>query len=423
MDSGEETALCGNSIYGRDVDSLSWDFGMTDGRNFHKMTMYAYRAARLSQVSDSLSQPGNVRHRPSFWTIHQNDEFHQLLQSLQALGMTVLGMDHDYEFNTMFGAFPDMFGMSDDQIAAQPPYVQYFKCDGAIEKGEPGCVDHKFNLTYCPDRQARTSWHPGWKHHALNGHTLAFTVLEVVAQALQAMAQDEPANETLEQKQERLTNSVRQLNDEEQSDYDRMFQSPVPDNLLKYMDSTQWMGDNKDADVTAANKEKMKDIPFESFLKEPAFCHTALLPAEIRYKGILTENFAETGDVLDQVYEKANKQSRIQAAEKDGGAPFLNPQKPTQLLLNSKDDEWETCDEDLIHIDHKDYYYISSTEGWRTLTIPNEASKQYYTEYQAPNSKGWIFICPSRCKIWFVFWFVLFCLLCSYGSPADGDLS
>ena len=140
MDSGEEVGLCVNSIYGRDIDSLSWDFGMTDGNSVNKMILYAYRAARLALVEDSLSQPGNVRHRPSLFGIHINDRNHEALQTMSVLGMTVLGMDMMYMKNGIQAAFPDMLGMTDEQIAQQPPYIQYYKCNGAVESGDPGCT-------------------------------------------------------------------------------------------------------------------------------------------------------------------------------------------------------------------------------------------------------------------------------------------
>ena len=87
-ESAEEVALCSNSIFGRDIDSISWDYGMTDGHNQWKMTMYFYRAARIAKLKDSLSQPGNIPHRPSLLGIHQGDDYNQVLQTFQEMGAT-----------------------------------------------------------------------------------------------------------------------------------------------------------------------------------------------------------------------------------------------------------------------------------------------------------------------------------------------
>lgn len=75
--------MCHNSIFGKDVDSLSWDYGMTDGHEHCKMTLYAYRTARLSQLQDQFSQPGNIRHRPSLISLHQNDDNNVVLDTMQ----------------------------------------------------------------------------------------------------------------------------------------------------------------------------------------------------------------------------------------------------------------------------------------------------------------------------------------------------
>ena len=55
---------------------------MTDGHDLNKITLYAYRTARLSQLQDSFSQPGNIRHRPSLVAIHQNDDMNIVLESM-----------------------------------------------------------------------------------------------------------------------------------------------------------------------------------------------------------------------------------------------------------------------------------------------------------------------------------------------------
>ena len=69
--------------------------------------------------------------------------------------MTMLAHDSRFQKEKMFPAFPDMFGMTDAEIEALPPCVQYFKCNGRIEEGDPGCGDKKFNMTICPERDGR----------------------------------------------------------------------------------------------------------------------------------------------------------------------------------------------------------------------------------------------------------------------------
>ena len=136
---------------------------MTDGHDLYKMTMYAYKAAGISRLANSFSQPGKVAHRPAFFGIHQGSGHNLVIEEMLKLGMTTLAFNSDYMHRVVLKAVPDMMGMTDQQIQRQPPLVQYLKCEGGIESGEPGCQTNKFNNTICDTRKARTSWHPGWK--------------------------------------------------------------------------------------------------------------------------------------------------------------------------------------------------------------------------------------------------------------------
>ena len=138
---------------------------MTDGHALFKMTMYAYKAAGISRIADSFSQPGKIAHRPAFFGIHQNEGHNLVIEAMHKLGMTTLAYNSGYMHNVILEAAPDMMGMTDEQIRNQPPFVQYLKCDGAVESGEPGCKNNKFNNTICEQRKAKTSWHPGFRYH------------------------------------------------------------------------------------------------------------------------------------------------------------------------------------------------------------------------------------------------------------------
>ena len=294
-----------------------------------------------------------------------------------------------------------MFGMSDAEIAASPKYVQYFKCQEKTESGDPGCNEFKFNHTYCPERVGQNTWHPGWRYHALMGHTVAFTILELITQALDSLSASEPdTTETPQQKHARLLLLLQTLDAKEQQDYENIFMSPLPRDLEQYFEDSLWKGDEKDA-----NKEAMKDLPlFETMVKDFHFCHTAMIPSEMRYRGLLTENYNETGKAKSyDHYEHGVMITKMMAVETDDTKNTSytdpHPDHADQMVLTSSGEDWdeETC-EDLTRIDHKDFFYISSKEGWRTLTIPNNSEKKYYTEFSTETSKGWIIICLSVCK-------------------------
>ncbi|CAB9513084.1 expressed unknown protein [Seminavis robusta] len=402
-ESGEEVALCFTSIFGKDIDSFTWDYGMTDGNEFHKIIMYIYGAARLALLDDDLSHPGNLRHRPSLMVLHTGDGMHPILEQFQNLGLTLLKMDMRYQKDKIMPVLPDMFGKTDAEIAALPPFIRYFKCQERVEAGDPGCDDNKFNMTLCPERTGRNTWHPGWRYHALMGHIMASTLLNVIDDSLQGMVAMEPTTKTesSKEKYDRIVAAIDKLDKEEAQDYENIFAAPVPEDFKRPFDEALWKGNRKEA-----NKEAMKDIfDIDYLVKNFSFCHTGLLPAEIRYRGILTENFDQVGTIMDYNYEMGIMQSKVAAMEHPpddsdvNATAFIDPHpgRDDQMLLLSIDKEYEFwCEEETMK-DHKDHFFISSEQGWRKLVIPNNAESEYYKEFDATKSKGWFFACMASC--------------------------
>jgi hypothetical protein len=87
----------------------------------------------------------------------------RVLKHLEASGVAALYVPTDVS-KEVFDGIPDSFGLNETQILALPPYVRSFKCEDAIEKGEPGCAADKWTPVQpvCKDAKYRTSWHPGW---------------------------------------------------------------------------------------------------------------------------------------------------------------------------------------------------------------------------------------------------------------------
>jgi hypothetical protein len=208
------------------------------GHDIYKMSMYCYRNALKSQITDpaAMSQPGNIPHRTALLFIRQNEDVNEMLRTVQNIGLTVMGWDRSVEEQAK-AAFPDMMGMSDAQIAALPDFVKYYKCSDKIETGDPGCGDNKYNDTLCVNRKAKASWHPGWKDHALVGRMISMTYLEQMQDAIENMVTAETAaaagGETDQQKYDRLLAQLNQLNQEEANDYNTMFAQPVPELIVR----------------------------------------------------------------------------------------------------------------------------------------------------------------------------------------------
>ena len=66
------------------------------------------------------------------------------------------------------------------------------------------------------------------------------------------------------------------------------------------------------------------------------------------------------------------------------------------LVQNGKDHQ--VCDEEILNLDYKDYWLISSrNKEMQTFILPNDSEQKYYHEYNAHNSTGLIFACLPRC--------------------------
>ncbi|CAB9505449.1 expressed unknown protein [Seminavis robusta] len=398
-DSAEEVALCWNSIFGRDVDAISWDYGMTDGHDLWKVTMYAYKAAGISRIKDSesLSQPGNIGHRPAFFPIHQQGGVNMVAETMQNLGMASLAYNDVYMREKILSVVPDMFALNDQQIESTPKYVQYLKCEGKIESGDPGCHDNKFNNSVCDNRKARTSWHPGWKYHALMGNLMAMTFLDLFEDALQGLIDMEwdVAGDDLDAAKKIVLDKLQSLDQQEQEDYDGIFSKPMPEEFTPHIQ--RWWSESRRA--------HLQDMPVEDFFKETSFCHSALLPSEIRFKGLVTENFTSVGTIMDQSFEEGTSWKPIFKSENRhfGGesepVPYEdpNPEKNNGIMrLVREDGQRQECEE-YVNLDYKDYFYAGSVADWQTLVLPNDSEKKYYTEFDAAKSKGWILVCLTRC--------------------------
>jgi len=150
--SGPEVALCEDAIFGVDIDVLSWDFGMTDGRDMALMELY-YRHAALNPNRPAVVGVEVREYNPRV----------ELGKRLEQSGLTVLLVPPQLK-PAVDAGIPDAFGLDDTQLKAMPPYVRSFKCEGKLEKGAPFCDELKWTNVKdtCASVKYRTSWHNGW---------------------------------------------------------------------------------------------------------------------------------------------------------------------------------------------------------------------------------------------------------------------
>ncbi|KAL7581676.1 hypothetical protein ACA910_022223 [Epithemia clementina (nom. ined.)] len=338
---GMEIASCIKEVFGMDTDVLSWDYGMTTF-NPGKVELYFHRASLLPN-------------RPAFVGIVMTHD-QEALQSMESLGPAVFLMQAE----DVVRAVPDTQGKTLEEINAMPPYIRSFRCGKGIEKGEPTCLDEKYTILPdndpCNERLGRVSWHPGWKWHALYGNLLTLFWIEIIDDALREIAQQGSDPRA-------LLLSLQTLEDEEFL--------PM---MSKNVSNLRFVDDHLNA---------IPDIANEVVYWSPNFCHTARVPSEIRYQGLLTESQLKGGYhnydhglELSQVLTKANDQMPLSW-------------DPDLYQLFCKNYE--------IVIDHEDFFVVNSL-GWSSLLLPNPLEKAYYGDALGSQPLlGYIAICLAQC--------------------------
>ena len=228
------------------------------------------------------------------------------------------------------------------------------------------------------------------------GNLMAMTLLDGMEDALQSLIDDRKEagvvdNENIEDTKKRLVDQLRSLDEEERQAYENIFASPLPEELGQHLE--RWWDGEK--------PEHLKDVDMEAFFKEPSFCHSAILPSQARFLGLVTENPNAVGAILDQNYEEGVSSSELARIERPGrrdpneAAPYKSAAGDDKVLMVREDSGRQNCPE-YLNLDYKDYFYVSSIEGWRSLLLPNDSERKMYTEFDAKTSKGYILACLVR---------------------------
>jgi len=351
--SAPEPALCIDAIYGLDIDVLSWHFGLSHGK-VEGVELYFYRA-------------GLNPNRPVAVGIDVNDRPGTLsaaFKTLDDFGLPALFLDDAFVKKVMFDA-PESSGVTTKAIEASGPKIRYFKCDGQFELGEPFCGAERFDQSVCPNRRFQTSLHPGWKWHALIGNLLALSLIELLKDALKdiqsAQFEKKPYNTLLAE-----------LKAQEDNDYDLFKTATLP----------------SEAGNIPLSQHNAFDMT--TLFKKRNICHTALLPSESRFKGILMPHWKKIGFFSEKEgYTGYDQGIDFQRARQQ---PHIG--KEMRLTFSSA---WREQCEVPLNQDFKDYFLVQGSELWQQVTIPNDAELKAYGTGNP--LEGIIAICLAHCTL------------------------
>eukprot|EP00977_Amphora_coffeiformis_P003270 scaffold609_cov170-Amphora_coffeaeformis.AAC.24 len=347
--SGLEIASCAKEVFGTDVDLVSWDYGMCDGREYNRNELYARRVAMIPTMPAVVSlNPGRDGGRRG------------VMEHLTNLGMTALVMN-DKELTDRFALLPNCAEIDQDTIDALPKYVKYFQCGGGVENGEV-CGAHKWTDTgddQCEKRKFRTSWHPGWKHHAFEGNVWALFLMEIIDDALELLKSPEAVGEP--------ALFVEKLRKEERSNYEKLLAS----NDFQHRKYEQ----------------EIVDASLDTIYMSPNYCHTARIPAEQRFLGILTGR-AEGHTVKTPVADIDKGVLELTAARKADVTP-------SEMPLVYDGSHRQPCGI-MVQNDFKDFYFVAGKySDYVSHTIPADADISYYG--RTDKLRGVVAVCDAAC--------------------------
>ncbi len=358
--SGTIVSMCWKEIFGDDVDFFSWDYGMTDGNDHYRSFHYAFRGA-MSPT------------RPAFMMIHNGGRSKNSrlgpLKILEENGLPLFEMVDVLE-NQMKENFPDSAGISTEAINALPDYVRNYKCGTGYEKGEPYCREEKYSQFPCKSRGKQTSWHPGFKDHALDGHGLALFLTEALLEALSELKEVEDSERLLEE-----------LVAEDVAVHKNLTTKELPSMYKRVVDLEEVRNEMKNTNETSFD-ERM-------FTIGPSLCHTARLPSQTRYKGLLVNDTEVVGKPAPPGEETYYLGYDIDQAHKSASET-----NEVRIVYSNKDRE-SKCNV-IIKPDYADSFYVNSLDGWASMKFPNQAEKDFF-KYDPSQHQGLIVFHLKKC--------------------------
>jgi hypothetical protein len=199
------------------------------------------------------------------------------------------------------------------------------------------------------------------KQHALTGNLLALFLVDVLLEALQ----------DLESSTDALAVRLARLEAVEGADNER-FRSEAPLPKLP-----TYVFNPSDFSVTS------------NLFQKRSLCHTARLPSEMRYNGILTGKTAQEFDHFYREGMEREKADKLMSTMFDEGADIDSIESDEMKLVYTEAFRQRRCNATL-NIDYPDAFYAGPNEGWKNLKILTPIEKE---TYKIDSPEGLIVVC------------------------------
>lgn len=370
--SGPELALCMEAIYGSDLDVLTYDFSLTEGPDdsIHRAALWGNRAG-IHPTAPILFLMGSRQERR--WAEFIRHE---------GMGLGAVLMDKN-GIQDIRQRLPDSNQVENPEEL--PDAMRYYLCGESIEgvkpcddmlrynmcedtaKGEP-CTLNKYKTDEVCEGNVRfqETWHPGYKDHNLRGRILGYYMLDLLEEALVQLDEYRSSSDP------RVEIS---LDDTSWSGIlDHLYAETGAD-VATFLQSTpafdSWPQDD--------DKSTLLEVGPSIVFRKPAICHTALLPAQTRYDGIMTTSGMRI-DPKNGFEEGERKQ--LLAPPDDGIIP---------LAYDANDRQ--TCP--ALEIDHKDFFLVKEGWGFQGISVPTQAETQAFD--RGTRKEGLVMVCLKIC--------------------------
>ena len=206
------------------------------------------------------------------------------------------------------------------------------------------------------------------KDHAVIGHGLALFLMDALLSTLQDLTEHQIEDTGL---------LLSQLQQEDEDLHTKFTKAELPvwhKNLFKLDELT----------------ESEPKIDASLFYKGISICHTARLPSQIRYQGILTDTdkVGQPAPVGEETYYVGfDKKEALGKSSEDA----------SMRLVYETYKEREDCPGFIVKPDYPDSFFTNALDGWTKLTFPNEAEKKTYG-YDPAHYQGIIIIHGKACS-------------------------
>jgi len=358
-----EVSLCMESIFGPEVDILSWDYAMTDGRSPPLYNMWLQRA----NLHPS---------RPILFSFGQRyaDSAHQRLEADGGAGF-------ERNFLDVRKVFPDSDDLTVNATTLTPGVKDYLCNKGHIETGEP-CGDEKFHTSHmCKKVGYQTSWHNGWKDHMFIGRLTSAFIIENLLEAVEELFGTN-AND----------NGNITASDLGDLSYEAEFVEPsISLDYLNYLhalkreDQARFHENAEETNIFEPENKFLKYPEFNHFQRSRGWCRTALLPSQARYDGVVTEN---NSTVTYLHGGRTDYKDEGETITKLSDPEPENDETQIHLAYNIKLNR-NICEH--AEIDFKDTFFVRAADKWMQTTVPNDSELAYFDKIDDP--KGIIALC------------------------------